>query len=68
MKRLLVISFVSLMLLSGCNPSATYYIDWSEATENQIQRLDEANIKYDVREGKIWIRETDLNEVVECCS
>ncbi|WP_203334758.1 hypothetical protein [Planococcus beigongshangi] len=68
MKRLLVTGFVSLTLLSGCNPSATYYIDWSDTSEDQIQRMDEANIKYDIRDGQIWIRERDLDKAAACCS
>lgn len=69
MKKLLAIAFVSILFLSSCSNSADHYISWTDdATENNIQRLDEANIKYEIREGQIWIRERDLDKAVMCCS
>jgi len=68
MRRKAVIGFVSVMLLSGCNTAPDHYINWADATENQIQRMDEANIKYDIRDGQIWIRERDLDKAAACCS
>ncbi|MFJ5624849.1 hypothetical protein ACIQD3_19480 [Peribacillus loiseleuriae] len=67
MKKLLVITFVSLILLSGCN-TEDEYIYWTEKTDNQIQRLDGANIKYEIKGGEIWVREKDMSKVVACCS
>jgi hypothetical protein len=37
---------------------------WTEKTDNQIQRLDKANIKYEIREGEIWVKEEDMKKVV----
>lgn len=69
MKRLFVITFaiVTLITLSACSAGEidTY---WTDKTEDQLQRLDEANIKYEIREGEIWISEGDLFDVVACCS
>ena len=67
LKKLLVIAFVSLILLSGCNKEDEY-IYWTEKTDNQIQRLNGANIKYEIKEGEIWVREKDMSKVVACCS
>lgn len=68
MKRFLVITFFSLLFLSGCSPSADHYINWTDTTGGQTERLDEANIKYEIREGQVWIRERDLDKAVRCCS
>ena len=65
---ILIISVVSLMLLSGCNNSADYYINWTEAKDEQIQCLDDANIKYEIREEVIWVRERDLHKIDANCS
>lgn len=51
MKKFLIIAFVSLIFLTGCGNSADYYINWTDTTQDQIQRLDEANIKYEIRDG-----------------
>lgn len=55
------------MLLSGCNTEEKY-IYWTEKTDNQIQRLDDANIKYEIKAKEIWINENDMSKVVACCS
>ena len=67
MKKLLVIPLVSFIPLSDCNPEDEYtYL--TEKTDYQIQRLDGANIKYEIKEGEIWGREKDMSKVVACCS
>ncbi|MBP3952522.1 hypothetical protein [Bacillus suaedae] len=69
MKKLVVMTFaiVTLITLSACSSGEidTY---WTDKTDNQLQRLDQANIKYEIREGEIWISEEDLFDVVACCS
>lgn len=67
MKKLLIVTTSLLFLLSACSAEDSYMY-WTVKTENQIQRLDEANIKYEIREGEIWIREKDMDKVVACCS
>lgn len=64
MKKIIIFLLIT---LASCNPneSLTY---WTDSTENQIQRLDEAKIKYEIRDGEIWVREEDLKKVVACCS
>ncbi|MBT2680459.1 hypothetical protein J7E38_15720 [Bacillus sp. ISL-35] len=61
------ITIFLLITLTACNAEEplTY---WTDSTENQIQRLDEAKIKYEVRDGEIWVREKDLKKVAACCS
>lgn len=66
MRKALVFT-VLLVILSACN-STESYMYWTDESENQILRLDDANIKYEIQEGEIWIREKDLNKVVACCS
>jgi hypothetical protein len=65
--KLIYLTLVLFILLSGCSVEEEYAY-WAEKTDNQIQRLDEANIKYEIREGEIWVREKDLSRVVICCS
>lgn len=67
MKRFLIVS-VLLMILSGCNNSADFYINWTEVTDNQTKCLDKAKIKYEVREDMIWVRERDMNKIAASCS
>ena len=55
-----------LLLLSGCNDDEFVY--WTDTEASQIQRLDEANISYDIRNGEIWIKENDMTKVIACCS
>jgi hypothetical protein len=62
-----VFILVLLITLSACNKKENYTY-WTEKTDNQIKRLDEANIKYEIREGEIWVKEDDMEEVVVCCS
>lgn len=66
MKKLLTITFLLLIVLTGC--STEEYIYWTEQTDNQIERLDGANIKYEIREEEIWVSEKDMRRVVACCS
>ncbi|WP_230501396.1 hypothetical protein [Sutcliffiella rhizosphaerae] len=44
------------------------FVHWTEKTDNQLQRLDEARIKYEIRDMEIWINEKDLDKAVVCCS
>lgn len=67
MKKLLLITFVSIMLLSGCS-TEDEYIYWTEKTDNQMQCLDGSNIKYEIRDGEIWVKEKDTSNVVVFCS
>jgi hypothetical protein len=53
--------------MSACSKEVNYTY-WTEKTDNQIQRLDEANIKYEIRKGEIWVKEEDMKKVVACCS
>ncbi|MCM3666988.1 hypothetical protein M3204_21535 [Mesobacillus subterraneus] len=56
MKKKLTISFFVMITLAACNTKeASIY--WTDRTDNQIQRLDDANVKYEIREGEIWVRE-----------
>ncbi|MDS9471272.1 hypothetical protein [Sporosarcina pasteurii] len=56
-----------LMILMGCQ-SQSEFIYWTDVTENQIQRLNDAKLKYEVRDGQVWIKESDMFKVVTCCS
>jgi len=70
MNNLITAGLISLLILSACsteNSSGTY-VQWTEQTDNQIQRLNQAKIKYEIRHGDIWIREKDNRKVVACCS
>lgn len=67
--RMLVITFVLVIFLFGCNSNENdNYVYWTEKTDNQLERLDEANINYEIKNGEIWVREKDMFEVVACCS
>ncbi|KMY41479.1 hypothetical protein [Peribacillus loiseleuriae] len=67
MKKIFGIAFILLISLSGCNTEEDY-IYWTEKTDNQIERLDGANINYEIREGEIWVREKDMDKVLACCT
>jgi hypothetical protein len=66
MKKL-ILSFCALIILAACNAKESYTY-WTDRTDNQILRLDEAGIKYEIRAGEIWVREKDLKRVMACCS
>lgn len=66
MKNLTLI-FSVLIVFTACNTNESYTY-WTDRTDNQIQRLDEAKIEYEVREDEIWVREKALEKVVACCS
>lgn len=70
MMKKLTLSFCLLVVLAACNTeeSYTHWTDRTDRTDNQIQRLDEAGIKYEIREGEIWVRDKDLKKAVACCS
>lgn len=67
---LVAIIVLILITLSACSTgnSSDTHIFWTEKTDNQIERLDQANIFYEIRHGEIWIREKDIRKVVACCS
>lgn len=44
------------------------YIYWTAKTENQIQRLDGASVKYEIVGEEIWVRDKDMSKVLACCS
>lgn len=67
LKKKLILSFSVLVLLAACNTEESY-TDWTDSTDNQIQRLNDAGIKYEIREGEIWVRDKDLKKAVACCS
>jgi hypothetical protein len=67
MKKLFFMTFVILNTLSACSIEETYTY-WTDKTDNQIQRLEEANINYEIRETEIWVIEKDRDKVVACCS
>lgn len=57
-------AFLDLLItISACS---TIY--WTEKTDNQIERLNQANINDEIRDGEIWIREEGIRKVVACCS
>lgn len=66
MKKL-ILSLSVLIILAACNEKEPYTY-WTDRTDNQILRLDEAGIKYEIREGEIWVRQKDLKRVMACCS
>ncbi|KGP90655.1 hypothetical protein N780_04040 [Pontibacillus chungwhensis BH030062] len=66
-KYWLLTLFITLIALSACSSTETYTY-WTEESEEQIQRLNEADIRYEVRDGEIWVSEKDMDEVVACCS
>jgi hypothetical protein len=61
------ITIFLLITLASCNPDESFTY-WTDSTENQIQRLDEAEIRYEIRDGEIWVIEEDLKKVMACCS
>ncbi|UYZ22475.1 hypothetical protein [Mesobacillus jeotgali] len=67
MMKKLTLSLCLLVVLAACNTEESY-THWTDRTDNQIQRLDEAGIKYEIREGEIWVSEKDMKKVVACCS
>jgi hypothetical protein len=68
LSKKLILSCSVLVLLAACSNTKESYTHWTDSTDNQIQRLDEAGIKYVIREGEIWISEKDLKKAVACCS
>ncbi|MEA3318557.1 MAG: hypothetical protein U9Q88_00925 [Bacillota bacterium] len=70
MNKFLAIILLALLTLSACSSanSSSTYVCWTEKTDNQIQRLNQAKISYEIRHGDIWIREKDTRKVVACCS
>jgi hypothetical protein len=65
--KLLSFILVFLFTMSACTKEENFTY-WTEKTDNQIQRLDKANIKYEIREGEIWVKEEDMKKVVACYS
>ncbi|GGD15296.1 hypothetical protein [Pontibacillus salipaludis] len=63
----LLILLITLITLAACSSTETYTY-WTEETDEQIQRLNEANIRYEIRNGEIWVGEGDMDKVVACCS
>ena len=53
--------------LTACNPNESYSY-WTERTDYQIKRMDEAKIEYEIRDGAIWVRDKDLKKAMACCS
>ena len=67
-KQFVIITvIVILIMLSACNKEENYTY-WTGKTDNQIERLDKANIKYEIRDNEIWVKEKDMFKVVACCS
>ncbi|ARK32326.1 hypothetical protein BkAM31D_22080 [Halalkalibacter krulwichiae] len=67
MKTPLMLISLSLLLLSSCQ-TEQHYVYWTDLSENQLERLDDANISYQVRNGEIWVKEKEMMRVVACCS
>lgn len=68
MKKFVIMSFLFVML-AGCNTKTeSVYMYWDEETDVQIQRLDEAGVRYEVKDGEILVLEEDMLKAVECCS
>ncbi|MBM7097596.1 hypothetical protein JSY36_17825 [Bacillus sp. H-16] len=44
------------------------YVEWASHSESQIQRLQDAIIMFEVRDGTIWIKEKDVTKAVMCCT
>jgi hypothetical protein len=67
LKIKLTLSFCLLLSFTACNTKERFTY-WADRTDNLIQRLNEAMIKYEIREGEIWVFNKDLEKVVACCS
>lgn len=69
MRKLLVMSFF-VLILTACNgeKDAKSYIYWAEETEAETERLDEAGVRYEIKDGEILVIEEDMFKAVECCS
>jgi hypothetical protein len=65
LKIKLTLSFCLLLSLAACNKKERFTY-WTDRTDNLIQRLNEAMIKYEIREGEIWVFNKDLEKVVAC--
>ena len=67
LKKQFAMGLLIIISLTACNPKETYTY-WTERTDNQIQRLNEGKIKYEIRDGAIWVRDKDLKKAMACCS
>lgn len=66
--KIVIIAFL-LFILSGCNSQEDeQYMYWADHSNNQVERLDQARIKYEIRDGEIWIKKKDSLKVAACCS
>ena len=67
MKIQFAIGLLIMISLTACNPNESYSY-WTERTDYQIKRMDEAKIEYEIRDGAIWVRDKDLKKAMACCS
>lgn len=68
LNKFLTVGLLLLIPLTGCSPEDSNFIHWADKTESQIKRLENSNIKYELRNNEIWIKEKDLDKAVSCCS
>lgn len=55
-------------LLASCGTHEDVYVNWTKESDSTTQRLNDANIHYEIRDGEIWIREKDMTDAVICCT
>ncbi|MDX5475635.1 MAG: hypothetical protein LPK00_08850 [Bacillaceae bacterium] len=68
--RLKIVVYITIvLLLTACQQNESEkFTYWTDESSNQLQRLEKAKIKYEIRNEEIWINEKDLMKVVACCS
>ncbi|MFD1032981.1 hypothetical protein ACFQ1X_16245 [Metaplanococcus flavidus] len=61
---------LSILFLQACGVSdeKDYEVSWGDYSDSAVERLEENNIDYEVRNQVIFIKEKDLNKAQDCCS
>ncbi|WP_155972058.1 hypothetical protein [Paenibacillus sp. Soil522] len=68
-KGLVIFLFALFLFLSACNNSdKAKYVYWTVETENQIERLERAEVDYKIQNREIWVKENDVKKAVQCCT
>ncbi|MCD5324249.1 hypothetical protein LQ226_10840 [Pontibacillus sp. HN14] len=67
MKKIALTGCALLLTLTACNQKVTYTY-WTDKTDNQLERLEEADIDFEIRGDEIWVDEEEMDQVVACCS
>ncbi|UJW58731.1 membrane lipoprotein lipid attachment site-containing protein [Bacillus sp. A116_S68] len=66
-----ILAFISIMIiLQGCNGNndESFDVNWSEYSDTTVERLESNGIKYEIRDGNVYIPKKDHDKAVACCS